>query len=84
MHGKFYHRACFQSKWREGFEGEGCYYSPLRGCPLQRGSRHTAVHPLAWRPRDPDSPDDVETHSYENNSVGSVFSLISYSENVTI
>lgn len=40
MHGKFYHRACFQSKWKGGFEGEGCYYSPLEECPLRTEYRH--------------------------------------------
>lgn len=56
MHGRFYHRACFQSMWRGGFEGEGRYYSPLGVCPLQRGRHRTAGHQLAWTPPGPGNP----------------------------
>lgn len=56
MRGRFYHRACFQSMWRGGFEGEGRYYSPLVGCPLQRGRRRTAGRRLGWRPPGPSNP----------------------------
>lgn len=72
MHGKFYHRACFQSKWRGGFEGEGRYYSPLKVCPLQRGSRHIAGRLPAWKPRDPDSPDEGKHTSYANERKGTI------------
>lgn len=56
MHGKFYHRACFQSKWKGGFEGEGRYYSPLEECPLRTECRHIAGRLQVWKLPDPDSP----------------------------
>lgn len=60
MHGKFYHRACFQSMWRGGFEGEGRYYSPLAVCPLQRGRRHRAGRRPVWTPPGPGNPDKAD------------------------
>ena len=63
MHGRFYHRACFQSMWRGGFEGEGCYYSPQGACPLQRGCHHTAGRRLAWMLPNPGNPRGVEMNT---------------------
>ena len=61
MHGRFYHRACSQSMWKGGCEGEGRYYSPLEACPLRRGRRHTGERRPAWTPPGPGNPGEGGT-----------------------
>lgn len=70
MHGRFYHRACFQSMWRGGFEGEGRYYSPLGACPLQRGRRRTAGRLRAWTLPGPGNPNERERRCVQEDHRG--------------
>lgn len=56
MHVKFYHRVCFQSTWRGGFEGGEHYYSPPGASPLPRGRHRKAGSRMGWTRPDPSSP----------------------------
>lgn len=48
MHVKFYHRVCFQSTWRGGFEGGEHYYSPPGASPPPRVHRRRAGSQTGW------------------------------------
>lgn len=56
MHVKFYHRVCFQSMWKEGFEGGERYYSPREVSPLLRAHHHIVRNQKGSKPQDLSSP----------------------------